>query len=267
LNWITPPTSSAIANSIVKRDSSGGFSAGGISGQSANGSTVVGSNTSSGIGVYGTSVSGTAVYGLSGGTSGPANGVQGVTSSVSGSGVAGVNNSSGIGVYGFSVSGDGVYGQTGNVNAHGVAGVNTATGGIGVLGSAPNGDGFYTVNNVYQGRTAGGWIKAMAFVSPTGIVTCFNSTLIGAAATVPPCGFAFDKPGAGDYIIDFGFQVDDRFFSITGTGTIAPVVSSVCTDTIGVPCANALTPNQVEISCLHVTSLQYIDAKVYLVVY
>jgi hypothetical protein len=278
LKWSTAPTNANTANAIVKRDSLGGFSAGaitgtlGVTGLSAGTAAVTGTNSSSGYGVYGTSTTGTAIWGQSSGTSGSSNGVQGETSSASAAGVAGVANGSGFGVYGFSGSGDGVYGQTSGATAYGVAGVNTATGGIGVLGSAPNGDGFWTVNNVYQDRSAGGWVKALVFASGNSgnIVSCFNSTLIGAPATVPPCGFFLDKRGTGDYIIDFGFQVDDRFLSITGMNWINTLISppflAVCTDYIGVLCNHTLTPNQVEITTVY-SDTTFVDQKFYLVVY
>src|SRR5260370_19704058 len=75
-----------------------------------------------------------------------------------------------------------------------------------------------TDSNVQQARTAGGWVKAMVYYSGNNsgrIATCFNSTLSGAAATTPPCGFAHTKNNAGEYTIDFGFEVDDRLFSLT----------------------------------------------------
>jgi hypothetical protein len=280
LNWSVVPTSLNTANAIVKRDSLGSFNAGaitaslGLTGLSAGTPGVAGTNSSSGYGVYGASTAGTAILGQSSGTSGTSNGIEGVTSSATASGVAGVNNGSGFGVYGSSGSGDGVYGQTTSTTAYGVAGINNATGGVGVLGSAPNGDGFYTVNNVYQDRSAGGWVKAMAFLTQNGVAACFNSTLIGAPATVKPCGFTFTKAGVGDYILDFGFQVDDRFFSIAGTNWpsngSAPFLG-VCTDSIGVTCNNALTPNQAEITSEFLdgpsASTSFVDRKLYLVVY
>ena len=52
-----------------------------------------------------------------------------------------------------------------------------------------------------------------------GIVSCFNSTLSGAAATTPPCGFVASNPSTGAYNVDFGFQVGNRFISVTPTST------------------------------------------------
>jgi len=251
--WTAAPTNANTANAIVKRDAAGSFSAGaitgtlGVTGLSPTGTAAVtGSNSSSGFGVYSTSTTGTAIWGQSSGTNGSSYGVEGVTSSASASGVVGVDE---------------------------------ATGGIGVLGIAPNGVGFYTADNVQQARTGGGWVKAMVLYSgPAGsIVSCFNSTLAGAAATTPPCGFVSDKTGTGDYIVDFGFEVDDRFFSVADTGfglgnnsNISSI--QVCTSFLG-GCNNSLTVNQVEITSSYLLlssglgNTRFYDDKFYLVVY
>jgi hypothetical protein len=168
-----------------------------------------------------------------------------VTSSASGSGVAGVNTNNGIGVYGAGGIGvygtsttqqaiwgettatgyangsgpDGVHGVTHSNAGSGVGGLNTADGGVGVWGEAPTGFGFYTPNNVQQARSAGGWVKAMLYVNadtaPYSIVRCFNSSLAGPAATQPPCGFNYLEKTFGMHMLDFGFEVDDRFVIAT----------------------------------------------------
>ena len=133
-----------------------------------------------------------------------------------------------------------------------------------------------TGNALQPTRTGGGMVKAMALVTGVGIAACFNSTLIGAPATAPPCGFTFSKAGVGDYVVDFGFQVDDRLFSIAGTNwtsTNSAPFLAVCTDSIGITCNNALTANQVEVTSeylwFNVSTLQtsFVDTKLYLVVY
>jgi hypothetical protein len=112
----------------------------------------------------------------------------------------------------------GVFG-IGHNGGVGVTGRNDATGGIGVLATAPNGIGIYTDSNVQQARTMGGWVKAMVHVNalspPYSIINCFNSTLAGAAATTPPCGINFTEAQLGEWSLDFGFEVDDRFMSAT----------------------------------------------------
>jgi hypothetical protein len=196
------------------------------------------------------------------------------TNPSSGYGVVGVTSgSSGQGVYGESFgtavsngSGpDGVHGVSHSPIGSGVAGVNLATGGIGVYGA---GDiGFATSNNVQQARTAGGWVKAMMFYSglSNGIAYCFNSTLSGAAATTPPCGFLAGKLGTGDYILNFGFQINDRFFA-TGGGDGTYIV---CTDTTAVlaGCGNTVNDNSVEVVSKTWQGGTIFDTKFYIIVY
>jgi trimeric autotransporter adhesin len=178
---------------------------------------VTASSTGNAVGVHAISSVFPAVLGESFGTpaAGGAHGVVGFTHNRPDYGVVGSNFGGGIGISG--------------------------SGGTGVFGTGTN-FGFATDSNVQQDRAAGGWVKAMVFYSGFNsgrIVTCFNSTLAGAAATTPPCGFGFHNVSTGDDIIDFGFQVDDRFFA----GFAFP-----CTDFNGFSCANSssLTPNQVE---------------------
>lgn len=178
--WNVAPTSNPTPNAIVKRDASGGI-----------GVNAIVANT----GVAGYASTGNAVYGQSNGTATGSNGVEGDTFAGPGSGVVGVNFSGAPGSLG-------IYGQ----------------GDTGVFGHG-NSFGFATDGNVQQARTGGGWVKAMvyvqAFSAPYSITRCFNSTLRGAAATTPPCGFNLIEQNEGFFDIDFGFEVDDRFFLAT----------------------------------------------------
>jgi hypothetical protein len=132
------------------------------------------------------------------------------------------------------------------------------------------------VGNVEQKRTAGGMVKATLHFSPFNggrIISCFNSTLSGAAATTPPCGFTFDITGAGDYIFDFGFEVDDRVYSATpGTqsnrGVAYALVVGACGNQDG-QCLHTgvLTNNQVEVTVLDSSSETLYNAKIHLIVY
>jgi hypothetical protein len=197
LNWTVAPTNAATANAIVKRDSTGSFSAGAIIASLG----VTGSSTAVGV------------YGESNGTVSGDNGVQGVTFAGPGSGVAGFNDSGAagsIGVYGQGDTAMYGYGQTTGVYGHG--------------GSF----GFATDGNVQQARTAGGWVKAIAEVqgltAPYTITRCFNSYLSGSAATTPPCGFNLTEVAVGIFNVDFGFEVDDRFLMATPVNS-----ASACT--------------------------------------
>jgi hypothetical protein len=125
----------------------------------------------------------------------------------------------------------------GNVNVVGglsaatVAGINTA-GRTGMYASSPNGYGIVTDSNVQQSRTVGGWVKAMVhvdfnFSGDLVILNCFNGQALGAASTTPPCGFALSADSsfssAGFHIVDFGFEVIDRFpmLTVTESGAIS----------------------------------------------
>jgi trimeric autotransporter adhesin len=176
--------------------------------------------------------------------------------------------SPGIAVYGETSGGgggaDGVHGVAHGTGS-GVTGLSDNSNGVGVWAQGP-GYALYANGNTGQARNAGGLAKAMVFVqgfTNTVIASCFNSTLSGAAATTPPCGFGFDKTGVGDYIVDFGFQVDDRFFSMAQTpGDIL----WVCTDVMG-NCDNPLTPNKAEVVSWGLVSSDFNDAPFYLIVY
>jgi hypothetical protein len=253
LNWNVAPTTADTANAIVKRDANGSFAAGaitanlGMEGITAvdSGNGVAGINTGAGTAVYGGGNQGVGVWGQSFGNGPVSDGVHGVTGSGGGSGVAGVNNGGGIGVYG--------------------------TGGTGVFGTG-SAFGMVTDSNVQQARTAGGWVKAMVFASGDSgnIISCFNSTFSGAAASSPPCGFTLDKTGVGDYILDFGFEVDDRFFSATPTTNGLEEINALelCTKSLGVVCNSNITVNEVEVWSLYPDDYGgFRDTKFFLIVY
>jgi hypothetical protein len=253
LSWNVAPTNGDTSNAIVKRDVNGSFTAGaitanlGMEGITAldSGNGVAGINSGAGTAVYGGGNQGVGVWGQSFGNGPVSDGVHGVTGSSSGSGVAGINNGGGIGVYG--------------------------TGGTGVFGTG-SAFGMVTDSNVQQARTAGGWVKAMVFASGNSgnIIRCFNSTLSGAAASNPPCGFTLDKTGTGDYIIDFGFEVDDRFFTATPTTNGLEEINAleVCTLSLGVVCNSNITANEVEVWSLYTDDYGgYRDTKFFLIVY
>jgi len=196
-------------------------------------------------GIHGQSTNGNGVYGTGG-----SNGVYGQTSGGSAVGVSGVNTFSGYGVMGKATgsSGQGVWGESFGTSfsngsgadgvhgvAHsnegaGVAGINFATDGTGIYGSDTGGYGFATDSHTTQSRSMGGWVKAMVYFEPNtgGIKNCFNSQLAGSGAATPPCGMTFTYNSAGDYTLDFGFEVDDRFVALTGQNASAFTASWLC---------------------------------------
>ena len=194
----------------------------GVQGGSSGGVGVEGNDAAGGDGVVGTSVSGRGVFGFSHSE----RGVHGISDT--GPGVFG-SSSSGYGVQGVGSTADGVNGITNAANVSGVAGINN-TSGAGVYGLSNGGFGFVTPNNVSQDRSAGGWVKAMVFVDPftqngTAITRCYNSQASGATVSTPPCGFGITHRSQGTDIVDFGYQINDRFISVSSAGVTTTCVS------------------------------------------
>ncbi len=93
---------------------------------------------------------------------------------------------------------------------------------FGTTGSQANYDLQITdTGNLMQPRDKGGLVKAMVYVDANGnIVRCYNSRRLDGGAGLPPagtsgCGFTTNRFGQGYYRIEFGFQVNDRFYSAT----------------------------------------------------
>jgi hypothetical protein len=150
---------------------------------------------------------------------GTGNSIAAVQGSATATGAAGFT----FGVIGQSASdkGRGVFGLAPGATGVGVIGETTGSSGIGVVGKTLNGQGwaFSASGNSSQDRGSGGWAKAMVSVNgaapPYKILHCFNSTLPGSTATTPPCGFNLIEVAYAQFHIDFGFEVDDRFWSVS----------------------------------------------------
>jgi hypothetical protein len=124
--------------------------------------------------------------------------------SAAGSGLAVQDNrASGTGIEGIANHGTAAWGVNG-MSDHGV----------GVRGSSSDGFAFAAVGNAFQSRDKGGWVKAMAYVSGETITSCYNSWADGTTIYTPPCGITISRNYAL-YTIDFNFQVNDRFISVT----------------------------------------------------
>ncbi len=199
----------------------------GVSGASSQGSGVKGSSTS-GAGVQGKSEEGAGVLGES--TNGP--GVSGLSTNQAG--LTGKSQKS-VGVKGESSTNDGILGTSLATNHIGVKGVANAPGSVGVWGQSNANTGVYGLStdgiavwgqsangpamradgNAVQARDKGGWVKAMAYVGSDGtILRCYNGVT---GATANSCGFTGANPGNGtSFVIDFGFNIADRFASVTG---------------------------------------------------
>ena len=199
----------------------------GVSGTSPNFIGVLGFNSTGGTGVSGeNNTGGTGVSGYN--TSGNGYGVVGIANGSTGQGVRGESFATGAS---NGLGADGVDGITHTPNGSGVAGINDGPGGTGVYGVSTNGGfGFQTPSNVFQDRSAGGWVKAMVFVDPftqngTAITRCYNSQGSGATISTPPCGFGITHRTQGVDVVDLGFQVNDRFISVSSAGVTTTCVS------------------------------------------
>lgn len=87
-------------------------------------------------------------------------------------------------------------------------------------GGGTSGYGVLVDNNVSQARAMGGWVKAMAYVDPyapggTAVTRCFNSQIVDYLSSQAPCGITIIHEALGTDLLDFGFQVTDRFVMIT----------------------------------------------------
>jgi hypothetical protein len=171
-------------------------------------------------------------------------------------------------VHGQSTAGNGVEGISGKNTASGVYGQNDSTGfgvagrstnGTGVLGDSSSGWAFNASGNATQTRVGGGFVKATAFVDPIGhpsdpIQQCFNSQLAPTLATSGNCGITYSHVSSGVVDLDFGFQVNDRFPSVTPRGSQVIVGAR----------PPATPSNKFEVSTFVAT---FEDAPFYIVVY
>jgi len=130
-----------------------------------------------------------------------------------------------------------------------VYGTETGTSGVGVYGEAtsPSGAGVFARNlngiaitadgNATQGRSAGGFVKAMVLMhydgSGSSAIPSFVRGYNGVTgAATGQCGFSYDhyvEPlfGILHTTIDFGFTVNDRFISLTAVSGDVPQGVSV----------------------------------------
>ncbi len=100
------------------------------------------------------------------------------------------------------------YGRETGINAVGVYGEATASSGVGVVAHNPGGVALQADGNAVQSRDKGGFVKAMVYVDDFG-------TILRSYSGVPGPPITVEHRGSGINRVNFGFQVDDRFISIT----------------------------------------------------
>ncbi len=184
--------------------------------------TIAGYHNGDGPAIYGYAA-GTypAVEGIHGGT-GIA--VAGYVTNAAAVGVLGSNNSyGGSGVKGFSEGGVGVEGRGGGISYAGVLGSGASYGGhftadvgYGVYATGPMGAANFG-GDVKQTRESDGLVKAAvyAYCSNTGSILYRSFNNVGGAISIA------DGASAGQCTIDFGFKINDRFFTATGVAASA----------------------------------------------
>jgi hypothetical protein len=154
-----------------------------------------------------------------------------------GSNTAAIHGESAAGnaVEGFSTANpsSGVYGQDNNANSYGVAG--HSDNGVAVVGDSSGGWAMQALGNTSQTRSGNGFVKAMALVDgfdkTDGIRQCFNSQLPPSQATSGDCGLTYTRSAAGEYDVDFGFRVNDRFVLTTGQNGFDTIATSPVSST------------------------------------
>ncbi len=183
--------------------------------------TVAGYHNGDGPGIYGyTAGAYPAVEGMHGGDG---SAVAGYVSRPAAVGVLGSNDSNGgSGVKGFSEGGIGVEGRGGGISYAGVLGSGASYGGhftadvgYGVYAKGPMGAANFD-GDVKQTRASDGLVKAAVYAScgtSASILRSFNN--VSGAITIA------NGASAGRCTIDFGFKINDRFFTATGVGTDA----------------------------------------------
>ena len=226
----------------------------GVFGESINGLGVQGQSTNN-VGVTGASTNHVGVFGSTGAGDVEKPGVLGTASGLNGVGVRGSAVNSGVGVRGdgktgvvgsstvangvgvsgggptgvFGVtaeeSGTGVRGEANTSNGKGVVGTSTSATGFGVFANNPSGMALGVAGNATQNRDKSGLVKAMIYVNGDGTVRrCYNSQRMDGGAGLPPsgntgCGFAVshttEEAGRLYATVNFGFDVNDRFWSAT----------------------------------------------------
>lgn len=141
-------------------------------------------------------------------------------------------------------------------NTAAVYGNATASGAVGVYAqSRADGRAIHAEGNATQAPDKGGFVKAMVYLNRDGgIVRGYN----------PSGTTTIDHPGVGSYFVDFGFKIDDRFYSITtrnrtAGGDVVPINASFYN--------SAGAPNSLAIVLVDADSLDEIDSEFMLIVY
>jgi hypothetical protein len=79
----------------------------------------------------------------------------------------------------------------------------------------------HLAGNAVQERDKGGMIKAMLNIAADGtIIRCYNGIT---GSSTGNCGFTVSAGSSGTYVVNLGFQVNDRFLSVVARGINPPI--------------------------------------------
>lgn len=126
---------------------------------------------------------------------------------------------------------------------------------LGVSGDAGFG------GNITQTRDRGGMVKALLYVNGDGtILRCYNG-LNGLSSG--NCGFSASRPFAGLYVVDFNFQVNDRFLAVTVQNSDNGGLAS----NAGASWENGSNPEHIVVSTYEIDSGDRSDRPFMIIVY
>jgi hypothetical protein len=222
-------TNSVTASSVVSSGvTATTVTAGAVNATTSNTSAITGvSSAANAQAIFGraTATGASPTYGVLGGADGPAGvGVWGFSNGGAGYGVQGKGAQAGVfGWSGVNSSNWNTFGSVGvqgdTANSNGIAVLGTTEGGTAVMGVSTSGFAFQATGDATQSRGNGGWIKAMAYLTPIGggmsITRCYNSQMTGAAVSTPPCGITIISHSPGSTVLDLGFLIQDRFYNFS----------------------------------------------------
>ncbi len=143
-------------------------------------------------------------------------------------------------------------------------------------GGGNSGFGIATDTHAWQAANAGGFVKAMAFIDPftpggISVVNCFNSQgTLASSATTAPCGITIKHIAQGNNILDFGFQVSDRFIQLTPyLSSAAYNVNQILSYGAVVMQLNSTTASQADIYTFDTSNngANAVDVPFYVVIY
>jgi hypothetical protein len=127
----------------------------------------------------------------------------------------------------------------------------------------------YLEGHAMQNLSNGGLVKAMLYVDGNGaIVRCYNCSLPDGGTSLPPvsgtgCGFSVSKVATGSYEVNFPYQVDNRFISVS-------LVKSNGSQPSGVNANAAIYsgfPNRVNIFTAQLLNADPVDERFMLFIY